>query len=419
MDVALRQIMIDNGACHPQMMNAYLFLARKHGGRGLKSHELVYRAARIKMAIHLAVSSDASLQRVAEYEAAKSEEYHSDERDAASSKHGRALFVEAQRFSLDLGLELELASNGAVAHFHNTEGEYVELDVFDPVAVKRVVDELQQRHLRQQINASQWQGQFLNKFHGANSEMRRSSLDWLKWMNMPIEVEVTLFEAMAQLLKTRVFDDIRRPSGVPAGSMPRKCRMCFDAEENVPHILAGCSVLSLTQYLYRHNAGLRPLYWWLRKKYGIDDRMKAWHVNIDPEPMVDNDRVTLWWDLPVSTAKRVKCNRPDLRVLLKQQKKLFVIEFGAPWDGNVHKRREEKEQKYKPLIVEMAAATRGTKITQVTLIIGALGSVQDLEVELAKVVDEEDVKFVARRMQRAVVCGSAGVLNTFKGFTRV
>ena len=235
----------------------------------------------------------------------------------------------------------------------------------------------------------------------------------LKWNNMPKEVEVGMFELQAQLLKTRLFDEVRHLE-VPN----RQCRVCHKHEETIPHLVTGCEVWFFTYYLQRHNAALKPLCWWLRKRYGLDDVMKAWHDRTTPDPISDNDNICIWWDLPVffMGEESLEHNRPDMRVWLKREGILFVVEMATPWDGYVAAREGGKQTRYEPLCVELAKEYQGkVKVNQVSLVVGALGTVVSLEEELGKIVDvKKDVRVVAERMQRATVCATLRTINKFK-----
>lgn len=396
LDSLLRKIMVENMACHPQMAKAILFLSRKLGGRGLRSHELVYQASRIQMAIHLAVTKDSTVRLVAEHE---------------DGKEHASLFREAEGFAREIGLTLKLSGEGAQAEYR-AQGELVEVKVEDPKAVKRVVHELQQMKLLEEARKLEWQGTYLERFYAEGSRSKPMTFAWLKWENMPVEVEVGMFELLANLLKTRVFDDIR---DLPV--VTRKCRVCGAEDETVRHLAAGCKPWSFTYYKSRHDGGLRPLCWWLRFNYGLDAEMKPWYAPETPDPVSENERICIWWDVPVFTDVKLEHNRVDMRVWLKKEKKLFTVEMSTPWDENMDRQLQEKVSRYRGLAAELAAEYRGRveEVIQMSLIVGALGTIESLEEELAKmIVNKREVRVVGERMQRATVTGTLRTFNKFK-----
>ena len=186
-----------------------------------------------------------------------------------------------------------------------------------------------------------------------------------------------MFELQAGLLKTRVFDALR---GLPTPS--KVCRVCHRSGQTVKHLVAGCSAWFFTYYKERHDAALRPLCWWLRHRYGLDESMRPWHAPVTPDPISENEEIRIWWDVPVYTDVKLEHNRPVMRVWLKKRNKLFVVEMSTPYDENVKARQEEKDEKYVPLAAELASECRGAEVLRVTLVIGALGSVMGLELEL-------------------------------------
>ena len=227
-----------------------------------------------------------------------------------------------------------------------------------------------------------------------------------------VKLEVGMFELQANLLKTRVFDDVRK---MPVET--RECRMCHKNDESVAHIVSGCSLWSFTYYLERHDSALRPLCWWVRQRYGIDDVMKAWHLPVDPDPVVENEEVKIWWNVPILSDSKLKHNQPDMRVWLKKKRKLFVVEMCCPWDARVFAWEKEKEAKYKAAVVELAVEYQreGVEVVMVVLVIGALGTIVSLEEELMKIIgDKKEVRFVAERMQRACVTKTLKAVNKFK-----
>jgi hypothetical protein len=197
----------------------------------------------------------------------------------------------------------------------------------------------------------------------------------------------------------------------------KKCRMCGKINEDVSHIVAGCKGWNFSYYLERHDSALRPVCWWLRKKYGIDEVMKPWHMPVDPDPVVENERIKIWWDMPFCPhGGKLDHNRPDMIVWLKEEKKLFVVEMSTPGDDKVEWWEEEKKKKYGPLLVELAVeyGDRGVTVEQVTLVIGALGSVRSLMEELGKMIEKGQVRMVAERMQRATITKTLKAVNKFK-----
>ena len=256
-----------------------------------------------------------------------------------------------------------------------------------------------------------WQGRFLNTIYNDDKIDLAMTFSWLKWENIPVEVEVGMFDLQAQTLKTRLFDKVR---GMPVSTL--LCRMCGDHEENIPHIVAGCRLWNFTYYLERHNAALKPVCWWLRKKYGLDEEMKSWSASVSPDPVSQNENICIWWDVPVMSDANLEHNRVDMRVWLKHSNEHFLVEMCTPWDGNIHKQRKEKEYRYRPLAQDIAVKYgKHARVDIICLVIGALGTVGDLMVELERLVrDKRETRIVGERMQKATICKTLQLVNRFK-----
>jgi hypothetical protein len=165
----------------------------------------------------------------------------------------------------------------------------------------------------------------------------------------------------------------------------------------------------------------------LLHKYGVHRELRAWNDMRDPERVVENERIKMWWDVPVEavhTGRALGANRPDLRVLLKRERRLVVVEMSCPLDANVPTKVAEKLDKYGDLLAELRTQYAGeaTTVEYVVLVVGALGRVdkgsllEGLETLLGKRARGEgggEVERVAERMQKAVVTGSVHIAKSY------
>src|SRR5699024_8136098 len=179
------------------------------------------------------------------------------------------------------------------------------------------------------------------------------------------------------------------------------------------HILSACPVLASTAYVHRHNAALRVLYYHLRHSYGIDQAPTLPHLGGDIESVVENERSRIYWNFPITTVRHLPANKPDVLLLDKQEKCLFVIEFSAPAENNIKTKEEEKRTKYQELITELRQLYPGHRVKLVVLIIGSLGGVpHSLLSELKQIpVCRATAYSLACRMQKAVLLGSLRIIR--------
>ena len=73
-----------------------------------------------------------------------------------------------------------------------------------------------------------------------------------------------------------------------------------------------------------------------------------------PLPVVDASNVTILWDFPIRTDRRIQANRPDIVIKQKQNKTCQVINMSVPSDSNISAKEFEKLSKYKDLEIETA-----------------------------------------------------------------
>ena len=132
----------------------------------------------------------------------------------------------------------------------------------------------------------------------------------------------------------------------------------------------------------------------------------------------------LWWNVPVEsvhTGRALRANRPDLRVLLKREKRLVVVEMSCPLDANVPEKFAEKRAKYGDVIDELRSqhADEAERVEYAVLVIGALGRVdkgtllEGLRVVMGERGEGGEVERVAERMQKAVVTSTVNIAKAY------
>nr|CAH7714528.1 unnamed protein product [Callosobruchus chinensis] len=129
-----------------------------------------------------------------------------------------------------------------------------------------------------------------------------------------------------------VFNTLVYRSRVMGVNVPdARCRACRQAPETLMYLLSACKTYAGTAYVHRHNAALRVLYYHLRHSY---------------ESVVENERCRIYWLYSFPTLELVQATKPDIVLLDRQQKTMFVIEFSAPAEVNIVSKEEEKWNKY-------------------------------------------------------------------------
>ena len=108
--------------------------------------------------------------------------------------------------------------------------------------------------------------------------------------------------------------------------------------------------------------------------------------------------------------------RPDGKIKLKNQKKIFVVEATVSWIDNREARLLEKMTKYEDLRRSIKRVEEGYEVDQITIVMDSLGGYsKSLYENISKVVNEKKVlDRIINRMQKAVLCESSRIARCFK-----
>ena len=85
-------------------------------------------------------------------------------------------------------------------------------------------------------------------------------------------------------------------------------------------------------------------------------------------------KVELLWDIPITTARMIGANRPDIVIRDKSNKVTYKIDISCPCDTNVHSKEVEKISKYCSVRVELAKMWN-TECVVIPVIVGGCGTV--------------------------------------------
>ena len=90
--------------------------------------------------------------------------------------------------------------------------------------------------------------------------------------------------------------------------------------------------------------------------------------------MEESDSVKLLWDFSIVTYRTTHANRPDLIVVLKEQRLAYLVDFSCPFDSNMTQKEAEKVEKYQDLLLEIQRMWH-VKAEIIPVVIGTLGAV--------------------------------------------
>ena len=75
------------------------------------------------------------------------------------------------------------------------------------------------------------------------------------------------------------------------------------------------------------------------------------------------------------TEKKLKHNRPDITVLLKEEKERIIIDIVVPADQNIIKTQNEKIERYQELAFEVKRINKASKVSVITIVTDAVETI--------------------------------------------
>ena len=110
-------------------------------------------------------------------------------------------------------------------------------------------------------------------------------------------------------------------------------------------------MLCSTQYTYRYDQVAKYLHRNILRHMKINVS-ESWLKHHPPELTSKND-VTVMWDMPIATDKKVKHNSPDIVIHNKNKRECLFIDVVVPNCLNMVSKEAEKITKYRDLEVEV------------------------------------------------------------------
>eukprot|EP00957_Ditylum_brightwellii_P200762 15304067-Ditylum_brightwellii.AAC.1 len=127
----------------------------------------------------------------------------------------------------------------------------------------------------------------------------------MTWAALSGGTEAVLCAAMEQTLATNAIKHkIFKLNCSPL------CRLCYQKDETVWHIVSACPKLAGTKYTKRHDDVACYVHWNLLKKTGIEVPVQWWKH--EPIALVLDRDTTITWDLKIITDKSLEHSRPDI-----------------------------------------------------------------------------------------------------------
>ena len=369
------------------------------GGRGLKSLEQTYKETKIMSAVKILTNTDPRMKLVSRFQ-----------RECTRKKRA-SIFNDALVYANELDIQFNVTEDSFMVIDKSTS-----VEIEDLKQLKIILHKKRNSRNDDVLKRCSWQGRiFLSRRN--DTTLMRGSFDWLKrWKYAPTDVIREIYNLYTQTLQTKTFAVMRTVEKTDT-----LCRLCGLKPESVLHVLNNCGVLAKYSYKRRHDQVLKVFFFEMLKKYKLIDNLPPWFTNKEVKPHYENEMVSIHWDIPEFTGAsddmdEEKLRRPDGKIKIKGEKKIFLIEMTCPWMDVRNEKYEYKAQKYKDIQVNIRQEEKGYTVDQITLVIDSLGGYSaNLAENISKVIkDKRLVNSIILRMQKTVLSGSVTIARRFK-----
>ena len=175
-------------------------------------------------------------------------------------------------------------------------------------------------------------------------------------------------------------------------------------------------------YTKRHNDALKCFFFELLNKLGFIESVPPWFANIDVKPEYESDEYLVQWNVPEYSGRDNETLRdatPDGKIVMKKEKKIYLVEQTIPWITNRDEKFDFKAQKYDDIQTYLRLENPCCAVDQITLVMDVFGGYsKTLLTNVGKVFDKDVTSRIVKDMQKAVVSNEAHLSRVFKIRTR-
>ena len=167
-----------------------------------------------------------------------------------------------------------------------------------------------------------------------------------------------------------------------------RCRVCFEQNGTVEHLVAGCKVSANGEFLSRHNRALMILVIaWAKEHDLVGQDVVLYKERWERGTVLQNRKAKLIWDFEFHLRKTTTARGPKLILEDKEEKRILICDMVCPQQHNLETKRVEKLTKYRQLAFEMRERCPGYVVTVTPIVVGALGGGQKKTIsELSKLI---------------------------------
>ena len=335
LDHKTREVINKNCGRNKKSSVAMTYLSYDQGGYNLSELEMVYKLSKIKIAHHIATSTDQRIKLVREFQ------------DWKEHRGFTSANKMAQRYAYDLGVEIEFnnPSIGTIIHTTGPQPHTYVVKSDKPSSLNIALHPAKKISYEEKVQEQPWTGKFFLLHQQDNDLAKESQLIYKKWKNIPDIVFSINDNIRQQLVNTRTYQKCKIGQQIDD-----ICRICHSSKESTTHILTSGTPIAQSLCKARHDKMLRPIYYRLLEKYNLlnQQNLLPWYRQPPPLATVENSRARIFWDVQhlLSTCPEEGANKPDIIVLDKEKDMAYVIEGTICEIGKIEERTLTKQNKY-------------------------------------------------------------------------
>lgn len=247
-------------------------------------------------------------------------------------------------------------------------------------------------------------GRYPNSLSGENID-RRTSIAFISKGYLHPETEGFIFAIQDKVIRTRNYE-----KHILHFNVSDICRKCHKPGETIEHVTAGCSFLSNSAYLARHNQVAKIIHQQLAIKQKLTQNAVPYY-KYTPNPVLENESSVLYWDRPIRTDKNVDFNRPDIVLIDKEQKTGYIIDIAVPLTTNLIQTEYQKIDKYQNLAIELKSNWKLENINIIPLVVSVEGVVST---RLPNYLEKLHLpQYISKIMQKAAILQTCHLVRKF------
>ena len=213
---------------------AMTYLSYDQGEYNLSELEMVYKLSKIKIAHHIATSTDQRIKLVREFQ-----DWKEDRGFTSANKV-------AQRYVYDLGVEIDFnnPSIGTIIHRTGSQPHTYVVKSDKPSSLNIALHPAKKTSYERKVQEQPWTG----KFFLLHDLAKESQLIYKKWKNIPDIVFSINDNIRQQLVNTRTYQKCKIGQQIDD-----TCRICHSSKESTTHILTSCTPIAQSIHTFITN----------------------------------------------------------------------------------------------------------------------------------------------------------------------